>query len=284
MSEGFPYQELRSLLLEYLASNPTGDFTSAVAGVVELAKKCDLYSGSKNPLRYVGGPSYDLGPGDFQKVPEILRQLFWQLLVQGILVFGKNDINPNWPWYRVTGYGYSVLRNQTARPYDPDGFLREFKATNPTADKIVLDYLEEAIHSFNTGCFKASAVMLGCASEQLILVLHEAFERAIVDDSKRKRFSKSYRWTIYSKFNSLRNGLESMIKAGKLPKELHEAVRSDLVSGFELIRRLRNSGGHPELPSNIRRETVFLNLVIFSEYTRQVLQLIRYFKSNPAEA
>lgn len=73
MSENFPYQELRSLLLKYLALNHIGNFTSAVTGVVELAKQYGLYSGSKTPLRYVGGQGYDLGPGDFQQVPEILR-------------------------------------------------------------------------------------------------------------------------------------------------------------------------------------------------------------------
>lgn len=283
MSGNFPYQELRSLLLEYLDLNPIGNFTSAVTGVVELAKKHRLYSGSKTPLGYVGGPSYDSGPGDFQSVPEIVRQLLWQFLVQGILVFGKSDNSPNWPWYRITIYGKNVLRNKSPQPHDPDGFLREFTAINPTADRIVYDYLEEAVHALNTGCFKASAVMLGCASEQLILILHEVFAGAIQDPKKRKAFSKSYRWTIYSKFNRLRSGLESMIETGKLPRELHEAVRSDLVSGFELIRRHRNSGGHPDIPSNIRRETIFLNLTFFPEYARQVLQLIEYFKLSQAE-
>jgi len=74
-----------------------------------------------------------------------------------------------------------------------------------------------------------------------------------------------------------------MIGSGKLPKDLAEAVKSDLVGTFELIRRIRNSAGHPDLPKDLRRETVFLSLTVFTEYTRQVLRLAQHFKNNSAE-
>lgn len=284
MSNEFPYQELRALLLEYLSQEPEGNYTSAVSGTIELAKKRGLYAGQdpNHQVYRTGGSNYDLRAEDIYEVPESIRQLFWLFLVQGILVFGKNDINPNWPWYRVTDYGANVIKNQSASPYDPDGFLGEFAAINPKADRVVIGYLEEAVCTFNVGCFKASAVMLGCASERLILNLHETFENAIKDNHKQNQFKKSYNRTIHSKFTGLHNGLESMIGNRQLPKELHEATRSDLVSCFELIRRHRNSAGHPEFPSDIRRETIFLNLTIFPEYTKQVNRIIEYFELNEA--
>jgi len=280
MSGDFPYQEIRSLLLEYLAENFESQYVFAVKGVVELAKKHGLYSGPTNSITRIGGPSYDLDGQDFKRVPEIVRQLFWMLLVQGILVFGHDDMNPNWPFYKITEYGESILKQHGPRPYDPDGFLKEFSRINPNADSIVLEYLKEAVYTFNMGCFKASAVMLGCASEQIILILHEIFESAISDPSKKKAFTQSSRWNIYSKFNNLRESLEDMIKAKQLPADLVEVVRSDLISGFELIRRIRNSAGHPDIQSCIRREAIYLNLTFFTEYTRQVLKLVEYFKGH----
>jgi len=284
MGNEFPYQEIRALFLEYLKSKPTGQFTDAVSGIVNLAKGRGMYSGQdmNHQYRRIGGANYDLRIEDRDKVPETVRQLFWEFLVKGILVFGMDDMNPNWPWYKVTDYGMTITNNQSAQPYDPDGFLREFITINPNADKIVINYLEEAVHSFNAACFKASAVMLGCASEQLILNLHESFENAIKDKTIRDRFIKSYGRTIYTKFASLRNGLETMIDNKQLPKDLQEAVKSDLVSCFELIRRQRNSAGHPELPSDIRRETIFLNLTVFSEYVRQLIRIATYFETNEA--
>jgi len=280
---GFPRQEIRSLLLEYLSQHPQGQFSQAVQGVIDLAKKHGTYAGSKSNIQRMGGPSYDLDSHGYRVVPEAVRQLFWQFLVQGLLVWGSDDINPNLPFYRVADYGQSILKHESARPYGPDGFLKEFATTNSQADSVVLDYLEEAVRAFNSGCHKAAAVMLGCASEQLVLVLHEAFEEAIEDAGRREAFAKSYRWTVYSKFNSLRDGLNAMIEAGKLGGDLREAVRSDFVSGFELIRRFRNSAGHPELPLAMRRETIYLNLTVFPEYARQMLRLIEYFRSHTAE-
>jgi hypothetical protein len=279
----FPYEEIRSLLFEYLAKQPSGNFSSAVEGVISLAKKHGLYAGSDGHFRRIGGPSYDLGQQDHRTVPEKIRQMFWQLLVQGILVFGSDDLNPNWPWFRVTEFGQQALGNQGARPYDPEGFLKEFAAKNPEADDVILDYLNEAVRTFNTGCYKAASVMLGCASERLILLLHETFENAFEDKAKQRAFAKTYRWTVSSKFDSLRCGLDAMIDRKKLPSDLAEAVRSDLVGVFELIRRIRNSAGHPNLPLDMRRETIYLSLAIFPEYARQVLRLIGHFRTHPAE-
>lgn len=281
MSTEFPYQEARSLLLEYIQQNPRGQYAAAVRGVIDLAKRRGLYGGAKSAVRRIGGSNYDLGGADADRVPERVRQLLWELLVHGILVFGKDDLNPNWPWYRLTEYGEKALAEQQAQPYDPDGFLDDFAAVNPSADETVTSYLSEAVHTFNSGCYKASAVMLGCASEQLVLLLHEALGNSIKQQAKRDAFRKSSNWTIHSKFSSVRDGLEDMIAARKLPKELHEVVRSDLVSGFELIRRCRNSAGHPGLSEEMRRETIFMNLTVFREYARQVLRLIAHFRGQP---
>lgn len=280
MSSDFPYEKIRSLLIEYLAKKKDGNFQEAVSGVVELAKEHNLYTGSSKSGSHRIGVNYDLGGQDAHNVPEEVRQLFWQLLIQGILVFGSDDLNPTWPWYRVTKYGEDVLSKQGAQPYDPDGFLKEFATVNPAADNIVVDYLEEAVHTFNTGCYKAAAVMLGCASEQLVLVFHETFENAIPDPTKKEAFRKSYGWTISSKFESLRAGLDVMITSKTLPKELCGVVHNDLVGCFELIRRCRNSAGHPELSSDIRREAVYLSLTVFREYARQVLKLVAHFGPN----
>ncbi|KKM05231.1 hypothetical protein LCGC14_1756150, partial [marine sediment metagenome] len=139
-------------------------------------------------LRDGGGCERDGSPGLsthhhcsvalYRVMPEAVRQLFWQLLVQGLLVWGCGDISPNWPLYRATDYGESILKHEGARPYDPDGFLKEFATTNPQADSVVLDYLEGAARVLNSDCHRAAAVILGRASEQLVLVLHQAFPQA----------------------------------------------------------------------------------------------------------
>lgn len=282
MLDEFPFQEIRSLLLDYLKDHPNGQFGQVVKGVVNLAKSKGLYSEPNSDVHTSGGSSYGLHIRDIRRVPEAVREQSWGLVGQGILMPGLNVDNPNWPFYKVTEYGQQILAQEGPRPYDPEGFLREFAEVNPNADPIVIDYLEEAVHTFNTGCCKAAAVMLGCASEQLVLLLHEKFENAIADPAERQRFSNSYGRPITSKYRSLRNGLDAMVSAKKL-KDFRDAVQTFLGTGFELIRRVRNNAGHPNLPADIRRDAVYINLAFFPEYAREVGRLIDHFGPNPAE-
>jgi hypothetical protein len=266
----FPFQQLRQLVFEHLKGHYRDQYEGIVRGVEQLVLARRLVTGQ-------------LSPNDRTNVREGIRQLMWQLLVQNIIVFGMDDANPTWPWYRVTGYGDSVLQGIGAQPHDPDGFMRDFKALNAAADPVVIDYLAESVRAFNHGCPKASLVMLGCASEKAILLLHETFESAISDTAKKAKFEKSYRWTISSKFDALRDGLLRMVDQKRLPKELHESVHNDLIGCFQLIRRQRNAAGHPEIASDVNADGLFLSLRVFAEYVRHIYMLIEHFQKNVAD-
>jgi hypothetical protein len=283
MANVFPYEQLRSLLMEYLRDNHQGQFSSVVNGVIQLAQSKGLYQKPEAKTYRSAGGSWELEPVDFQKMPEDVRQLLWHFLVQQLIVFGKDDLHPNWPHYRVTDYGATVFSQQGPQPYDPVGFLAEFDRCNPNADDTVTSYLTEAVHAFNHDCLMAAGVMLGGASEQLVLLLVDAFETAIADSGRRSAFAQSYRWTIHSKYKALRDGLETMIANGDLPKELHDVVRGPLAGAFEHIRKIRNSAGHPELPITYDRNTLFLSLAMFGEYVSQVSRLIDHFAKHPAK-
>ena len=49
-----------------------------------------------------------------------VHEVFWQLVVDGIVAPGLNPSNPNMPWFHVTGYGRHVLDHGEYQPYDPD--------------------------------------------------------------------------------------------------------------------------------------------------------------------
>ena len=65
-------------------------------------------------------------------------------------------------------------------PYDPAGFLDQVKAKAPKISKLSLEYVEEAILCFRGGAYRATAVMLGVASEEIFLNLIRAFEKKVV--------------------------------------------------------------------------------------------------------
>jgi hypothetical protein len=209
----------------------------------------------------------------------------WDSLIKRLIVFGRDASNPNWPFYRLTEHGRATIDGKPPQPYDPDGFLKHFDANCLGIDVTVRGYVEEAVHSFNNNCARSAAVMLGCASEKMLLLLCDAFEAAISDGAKKTQFTSDInaKWMILHKYKTLRDRLDRMVDGRKLPREHADTVSSELPAGFELLRRCRNAAGHPDVPGNVDPDTVFLNLRMFTEYARRVQALTTYFGANAAD-
>ena len=83
---------------------------------------------------------------------EMLAQdVFWELVIQGVLAPGYNTANPNLPHFHRTEYGEKVLAEEKFIPHDPDGFLRQFQSELPNADATVTAYLAESLDCFARG-------------------------------------------------------------------------------------------------------------------------------------
>jgi hypothetical protein len=253
-------REIRQLFLEYCRDHPADQYESATHGVAKLAIDRGLLKQEKDA--FGDHYSHALSNDDSVRLREAVRQEMWLLLGQGLLVFGSSS--------------------QAPQPYDPDGFLGEFSKKNPSADPIILAYLEEGVRAFNHGCPVAASVMIGAASEKALLLLVDAFEAAIQDPSEKAGFVKARGWSIHAKYRALKERLDLMIAAGTLPSPHKEYTVSEVPGVFELIRRQRNEAGHPELYTGVDPDTVFLNLRVFVEYVRKVYQLMAFLASNGA--
>lgn len=282
VTEKLTPQVLRPLVLEYLAKNPSGQVGAVVRGAVEVAvrkKLLDIPYGS------------NIGHYEQSELFDRVQMIMWQLLPQGVLVWGlggESSNNDKYPFYRLTEHGKKSVADSATKPqpYDPDGFLKEFKRIVPDADPIVLDYLEEAVRAFNAACYKSAAVMLGGASEKLTLLLSDKFENSITDPAKRAKFAKDCAViSVSKKFDALKERLDLMVAAKKFKDhhELRETIQSELPAASNFIRRCRNDAGHPDIPTQTDPDTVFLSLRVFAEYARKLYALLRYFDSNPAE-
>jgi len=273
-------REIRQLLLDYFREHSAGQYQSAADGVARLAIERGLLKRAKE--QFGDSYSYALSSNDSIRLREAVRQEMWLLLGQGLLVFGSNESNPSWPWYRLTERGIAVAASQLPQPYDPDGFLAEFSRRNPSADPVILAYLKEAVQAFNHGCPVAASVMIGAASEKALLLLVDAFESAIQDSTRKAAFAKACGHFIHPKYRALKQRLDLMISAGTLPSPHKEYTVSEVPGVFELIRRQRNEAGHPELYTGVDPDTVFLNLRVFVEYVRKVYDLINFLNVNGA--
>ncbi len=268
------YQIVQALVFDCLKDHQSGQLEELVAAVVEKASS----QGQLGLPRRDKLQSFDRAP-----LRSVVQQILWQLLVQNVACWGRGDSNDNYPFFRLTDYGKRAVAKGKPQPYDPDGFLKEFDRQIPAADQVVRDYLVEAVRAFNANCPRAAAVLIGAASEKAILLLHEQFAKQITDPSKKKKFDKDSDGLIYRKYGALQQRLDLMVAAKKLSRELSETIKSELPSGFELIRRYRNSAGHPEMGGAADEDTIFLNLRTFIEYARRVHALITHFQTNAAD-
>ena len=271
--------------MEYLHRHVAGQFADAVSGVVQLAGEKGLFQIVRGPY-IVGGQDYRdfLPQNDRANVVELIRQLFWDLLIKGVIVLGTDERNGEFPFYRVTAIGQEILNGQPVQPYDPDKFISFFRSKVRNPDPVILEYVDEATRALNSNCIKSCFVMIGCSSEKAILLLHETFELAISVSAKKVSYQKSYNWTISSKFKTLKDHLDLMVAAGKFPNNsFKDLIAFALPGAYELIRRLRNSNGHPELYTSANPDEAFLTLRILPEYISNIYTLIEYFQNNPAD-
>jgi hypothetical protein len=282
--EKFGYREIYTLVIEQLGQNPRTESYGEIASEVVAAgySRNLLRRNPPNMGMVIGGRHTS---PDEERARELVRQAMWDLLVKGLIVFGLDTNNPNWPWFRLTDIGREFVKVRAPQPYDPDGFIAHFRRVTITPDPTVEAYVIEAVHTFNRGCNRAAAVMLGCASEKLILLLIDAFDGAISDTGKKASFQRALgrKRHISHQYTILKEHLDLMTDGKKLPYEHAETVGSELPSGYEILRRCRNAGGHPDVPGDVDPDTVFLNLRFFTEYARRVAALIQHFKTNAAD-
>ena len=264
------YREVYALVLEALKTNQRSQYRNLAQKVIELARSRNLIGAQAHLEEH--------------RIIDLVREALWQCLVKHIIIFGSDNANESWPFYRLTEYGLSVLDSVNPQPYDPDGFLRHFRAAVPNAHPAVDSYLAEGVRAFNAGCLPAAAVMLGCASEKLLLMLCEQFEASITDATKQTKFASDIasKWQVAHKYQILKSRLDQMVAAKALPHEHAETIAGELPSGFELLRRCRNAAGHPDVPGTVDSDTVFLNLRAFVEYARKMQRLIEHFAMHSA--
>lgn len=266
---------LRPLVFDVLRAEPRTSIHSIVSRIPRFAYPRNILPADGRAISK-GSPHFQLTPQEEM----VVREIIWDLLLQGMLTPGKNSSNPDFPpWCRVTDYGLKCLEEDRILPYDPDGYLAHLCKEIPLIDSVILMYVTESLHTFLNGNMLASTVMLGVASEKAFLLLLEALTNAFSDPNQKKDFEKEIRkagFSIKRRFDVLRNKLNKLT----LPPELADALDIQISGFFTTIRYSRNDAGHPT-GRKFNRDEVLGLLHLFPGYCKRVYGLIRYFVNNP---
>jgi hypothetical protein len=184
-----------------------------------------------------------------------LTEHFWTLARAGIIAIMPRDpavvpgVIPEEeriPTFFITELGKTVLREPTVTPYDWAKYQATVKMKVPAPDDIVIVHLGEAVLAWQSGLYRASAVMLGCAVERLIIMVAVALRDAALPApaDKLDRLLRS-RTQISDTYEVVRAVLDGLAQDRKIPGALADVWEQRLTAAFEHTRALRNKSGHP---------------------------------------
>ncbi len=262
------YDQLRSAVLEYLRTKPSGTVgDSAYQNVVQICEQ--------RGLQVEGVKSVSL-------VEEVFHELYLERVLvpcYGQSVGRHSEIGRmHWPKYRLTEYGRQVLSTTEYVPHDPEGYLQSLQSDVPGLDPAIVIYLEQALRCYKANLLLAAAVMTGCAAEKALLQLVEAFGEAISDPKDKSKYDKETRsWVVSRKFKALWKRLQAMQPT--LPDDLGDDLEVNFERAFDLIRSTRNDAGHPT-GRTPKRQRVMANFILFPIYCRQIYGLLRHFSQS----
>lgn len=206
---------------------------------------------------------------------------FAYLLNIGILRPFLNS-NNSLPHLSLSEYGKKCLENNELGLLDINGEIEKLKIKlsriNQNLDETVEIYFSESVYSFYKNSFLASAILIGGASERLILILNESVKNHLAKHGKtlNSDFSNN---KISKKFNAIKNHIDSIKPS--LPSELTDGIHNRLIGVFENIRLSRNEAGHPEINYKyIDRASAEAHLLLFPNYCELIYKLKNWFDNN----
>ena len=193
----------------------------------------------------------------------------WSLIGQGLAYIDYSQpAAENWSLY-LTEAGRAAASDEEVTPDDPGGYLRRLIVEIPEVTPLVKSYAEEALLAYNARLYRASAVMLGVASEAAVLEVALALA-GVMNDTEAKPYLETIharKQNFVAKFEVFAQKLRS--KKSLLPEDLADLTLNAVT---DLLRVSRNDAGHPT-GRGVDRDDCFIHLRMFVRYARKLYSL-----------
>lgn len=215
-----------------------------------------------------GRISYQMGYGEprlSNADANLLLEVFWGLVREGIICPGMNDSNLNLPFFRVTQWGRSYLAgDSSSRFQDGASYVALLKRRVPNVDLQTLNYAGEAGSSLAAGCFLAAGLTLSFAVESALAHLMKSLEGNSL-------------FTPMREVSTPAKQLEMLLQIVQNNPQLVGSPASDdletqLAATVAIIRRFRENSNRPN-GQNIDREDCTQLLQLFVPCCRKIYQL-----------
>jgi hypothetical protein len=212
--------------------------------------------------------------------PRAISQALWSMIRQGLVYTEfSGEYSKDWTW-RLTNAGEAAANDVSTGPDSPNRYFERLTEKVPDASDVVMEYVRESVQSYMNGCYLASSVMIGVASEAAFLEMAQAFANWLPSD-KSESLSKSLnneRTGIAARFIDFRNKLHPYQDTEL--KGLFDNLDVELGGVFGLLRSYRNDAGHPEKRGPIEREDVFDHHRMLVRYLQLLYEMKSYFEQD----
>jgi hypothetical protein len=247
------YRTLRSRIVQHLSTG-TRSLDDLVKRLTDDSDLC-----IKDAPQFL---KPEVGSQVNQIVHEMLRcgmlapDFRWDRIISG---YQSHDKIP----LQVTDYGRRLLSGDRDAVWDPTGFLADLRSAVRGLHQLELTYLEESVRAYHLCLYRASAVMLGAASEALLVRIITATCPFLPNGDA---INRKLDTNVSTAFDAWRKALDQCPLRPK--SELLRAVDN----AFELIRLSRNEAAHPK-KVDVDRLELEVMLVGFKRYVRALLTL-----------
>ena len=218
-------------------------------------------------------------PTGKQPSVQLIAQTLWLLLGRGFIYIDIWQPAPeNWKW-GLTDAGAASAKDEQFNPDDPELYMGRLRSNIPDLSDLVLSYADEALRCYAHGCYLASAVMLGVASEAAFMEMARASVTWLESAGPAlKKVLDNPREQYVKKFEAFRRRVEP--RKADLPNDLADGMNLTFNSVIELLRIGRNDSGHPT-GKPMSREDQYIALQMAGRYLQRLYQFRAFFMGKP---
>lgn len=190
---------------------------------------------------------------------QIVLSEWYGLFNTGYLSWGHNLSNNSPPFCHVTAHGKKTIETLSRDPGNPEGYLAYLQSLAPL-NSVASSYLTEGLDCYVGGHYKAAAVLLGGASESIVLELRDHLVQRIIELGQPVP-PKLLDWRVKTVLDELKQFVDT--RKGTLPRELREKFLSYWPAFTQQIRAVRNDAGHPSSVAPVSPESAHASFLVF---------------------
>jgi hypothetical protein len=222
---------------------------------------------------------------DDKKLEALIVECYTYLILHEIIIpepaTPRYGTDSSWDNYKITDYGEKwVSSKEEPMPEDINGFIRFLNSNIPGIDNVIIQYVNEALNTFNGQYLFASAVMIGAAAEKIVYLLSEAIKNSANNPKLKKDIIEAIEYRkLFDLFKLVSTTLENLISQKIIPYSVHEGSNHYMNSLFNAIRIQRNNAVHP-IAGEVKPDELRLLLLCFPHACRKAYDFLSWLRNN----